>query len=1047
MERTAGRFHLTGPLAISPRVFEHAPVIPPLAHAARLALAIIAIAAIAAWPAAAAGPNSPWLYRAYQTEDGLPDISITGIAQTADGYMWVSTKGGLLCFNGEKFSPVPQANLAPLPSRSVRAMFRDQRDQLWLGMERGPVLCFKADGLKRFSADDGMFIQRVLMMTEDREGAVWVVSPNQLRRVLNGQMQRINLPTGWTGVLDLMATRDQFGNIWCAKGARLAVWREDKWQSAIGTDAQITALSSGTRSNLWFCAGGRLFDFKEGNAPREVARFPINAVPRVLLEDRTGALWVGASSEGLLRFDGEHVEKVPTSHQEITCLFEDREGNIWVGTEGGGLNLIRPRAAGLMGQEAGLPFESVQSVTEDADGWLWAASQDGQLARAKDNRWELVSKSSQWPGGNATCVAADASNGVWVGTSDRGLKYFRDGAWRGWQRRDGLASDAIRSLLVASNGDVWAAATAPNRLQRLRNGQVTVITSSTPLGAIRAMAEGTNGTIWIGTAEGQILQVNGTALVEEPAIVEPLPLSVRSLLATGDGQLWIGYAGDGLGNLKDGKYQRLTTAAGLTDDFISQLLADARGNLWITGNRGLSRVSLADLDSVLAGRAPRVSAHAYGSVDGLPAMQPNRNNSPSAWQGRDGRLWFSMHSGLLAVQPENIRDNPHLPPVRLERVSVDDQSVAVYNAGSPLQTSLATNCVNLRDLAKPIKLGPGHRKVEIDFAALSFTSPENVQFRYRLSGFDAKWVDAGPERRATYPRLAAGEYEFRVAACNNSGVWNDEGATIAFVVSPFFWETWWFKIGGGLATALLAAGVALAASRRRYRQKLRRLEARRALEQERARIARDIHDDLGATLTRISLLSQPSRAGADDAEATVGSLTQIHHAARDLTHAMGEVVWAVNPEHDTFDSLANYISHYAQNFLRVAAVRCRIEVPMQLPKQPLSAEVRHNLFLAFKEALNNVVKHAGATEVRISLIPGESGFELIVADNGKGFTHASVAAQTAGEDAARPVPGNGLANMRSRLEEIGGECEVQSEPGAGTHITFRVKLKAHHGQA
>ena len=1007
---------------------------------------VIAIAASVVWPAAAADPNSPWLYRAYQTEDGLPDISITGIAQTEDGYLWVSTKGGLLCFNGEKFSPVPQANLGPLPSRAVRAMFRDHQDQLWLGMERGPLFCFNADGLEQFSTDDGVFPQRVLMMTEDREGGVWVVSPAQLRRILNGQMQRINLPAGWTGVADLMATCDRSGNVWCAKGARLAVWREDQWQSAISAAARITALTAGARSNLWFCADGRLFDFKEGSAPTEVAQFPTNTVARVLLEDRSGALWVGTSSEGLLRFDGQHIEKVPTSHQEITCLFEDREENIWVGTEGGGLNLIRPRTAGLMGREAGLPFESVQSVTEDADGWLWAASQDGQLARAKENRWEVVSKSAQWPGGNATCVAADASNGVWVGTSDRGLKYFRDGAWRGWQRREGLASDAIRSLIVASHGEVWVATTAPNRLHRLREGQVTVITSSSPLGAIRAMAEGTNGTIWIGTAEGQVLRVDGNALVEDPAIVEPLALSVRSLLATDDGRLWIGYAGDGLGHLKDGKYQRLTTAAGLTDDFISHLLADERGNLWITGNRGLSRISLAELDSVLDGRAQRVSAHAYGSVDGLPAMQANRNFCPSAWRGRDGRLWFSMHSGLLAVQPENIRDNPHLPPVRLERVAVDDQSVAVYNAGTPLQTSLATNCVNLRDLTQPLKLGPGHRKVEIDFAALSFTSPENVQFRYRLSRFDAKWVDAGSERRATYPRLVAGEYEFRVVACNNSGVWNEDGAAITFVVSPFFWETWWFKIGGGLATAMVAAGVALAASRRRYRQKLRRLEARRALEQERARIARDIHDDLGATLTRISLLSQPSRAGAEDAEGEVGSLTLIHHAARDLTHAMGEVVWAVNPEHDTFDSLANYISHYAQNFLRVAGVRCRIEVPLQLPKQPLSAEIRHNLFLAFKEALNNVVKHAGATEVHISLTPGESGFELIVADNGRGFTRASVAAQTAGEVVARPVPGNGLPNMRSRLEEIGGACEIQSEPGAGTRITFRVRLKPHHGQ-
>jgi len=159
---------------------------------------------------------------------------------------------------------------------------------------------------------------------------------------------------------------------------------------------------------------------------------------------------------------------------------------------------------------------------------------------------------------------------------------------------------------------------------------------------------------------------------------------------------------------------------------------------------------------------------------------------------------------------------------------------------------------------------------------------------------------------------------------------------------------------------------------------------------------------------------------------------------------MGEVVWAVNPEHDTFDSLANYLSHFAQNFLRAAGIRCRIEVPLSLPTRPLSAEVRHGLFLAFKEALNNVVKHSGATEVRIALVPGESGFELTVQDNGRGFTEAIVAAQTSGENPGRSLPGNGLANMQSRLLEIGGACEIHSEPGAGTRITFRVRLRAHH---
>ena len=551
----------------------------------------------------AAPPISSWLYREYQTEDGLPDISVTGVAQTTDGYLWVSTKGGLLCFNGETFAAVPQKNLPALPSRAVRAMLRDRLDQLWLGMERGPLLCLKPDGLASFTAKNDLPNQRVLMMTEDQEGAVWVVYPTQLRRILNGQVQPIPLPASWSDRVDLQAVRDHRGSIWCAQGRWLGCWRDGNWQCTNRLNASITAICAGGKSNLWIGAGGHVFDFKEGSAPVELCQLPSNAVPRVLLEDRSGALWIGASSEGLLRWEGRRLENVPMSHQEISCLYEDREGNIWAGTEGGGLNLIRPRIASLMAKEAGLPFESVQSVTEDTEGWLWVAAQDGQLARAKDNQWERLSGTTNWPGGSATCVAADPKGGVWVGTGDRGLNYFRNGAWRRWLQRDGLVSDSVRALMVGSNGDVWVGSAAPNRLQLLRDGRVLITTNSAQLGAIRALAEGADGTIWIGTAEGQIQRVRGLALVSEPAINERVPLSVRSLLATADGSLWIGYAGEGLGCLRNGKYRRLTTAAGLTDDFISQLLADGRGNLWITGNRGLSRVRLSELDAVVEGRA------------------------------------------------------------------------------------------------------------------------------------------------------------------------------------------------------------------------------------------------------------------------------------------------------------------------------------------------------------------------------------------------------------------------------------------------------------
>jgi len=985
--------------------------------------------------------SADWLHRAWQTEDGLPDNSVTGVAQTSDGFLWVATKGGLLRFNGEEFTVLPQANLPPMPSRVVRVLLRDRHDQLWLSMERGPLLCLQASGVVAFTAEDGLLNQRVIYLAEDHEGAIWLAYPGELRRIKDGKVTPTLLPDDWASGGGLWLVSDARGEIWFGKGTKVGVYRAGEFRSVLKLNEPPVGVCPGAKSGLWILTGSRVLKYEEGKEPVERGRVPDDVRPLTAFEDQKGVLWVGTGADGLFRLEGSRWEKVTTSHQEVTCLTEDREGNIWAGTAGGGVNLIRPRTVALIGRDAGLPFESVLSVSEDTEGWLWAASQEGALARGRNGQWELMSAAADWPGGNATCVAADRRGGVWVGTSNRGLKHYQNGVWRDWLRTDGLISDTVRSLLVATNGDLWVASAYPIRLQRWRDGQVTVLDNSRRIGAIRAMAESSDGTIWIGTSEGEIQRVSGKVLVDEPGIQEPIPLSIRSLLATPDGSLWIGYAGDGLGRFRAGQYHRLTTAAGLADDFVSQLLADGNGNLWIAGNRGLSRIQLSELNAVFAGQTARVSARSYGRSDGLPGFQPNRDYCPAVCRGRDGRLWFSTRSGLLMVEAGNIRDNPEPPPVRLERVTVDDQTMALYDARSPLHVERGTNLLDLRDPAGGLRVAPGHRKLEIEFAALSFASPENVQFRYRLGGFDRKWTEAGPRHHATYPQLPAGDYEFRVLACNNAGVWNETGAALALVVSPFFWETWWFRIGGGVATVIAAGGSVFLVSRRRYRQKLARLEARRALEHERSRIAKDIHDDLGASLTHIILLSQGTRSGPEESDGAVANLQQIHTTARQLTHSMEEVVWAVNPEHDTFDGLANYLSNYAQGFLRLAGVRCRLEMPMQLPAQALSAEVRHNLFLAFKEALNNVVKHAQATEVRISLHPGKASFELLVEDNGRGFAAGSVPGEDREEFSKRAAPGNGLANMRSRLQEIGGRCEFVSQTGVGTKVEFSVPLK------
>jgi signal transduction histidine kinase len=373
------------------------------------------------------------------------------------------------------------------------------------------------------------------------------------------------------------------------------------------------------------------------------------------------------------------------------------------------------------------------------------------------------------------------------------------------------------------------------------------------------------------------------------------------------------------------------------------------------------------------------------------------------------------------VDPAGARINRLPPPVRDEEMRVDDKKFADGNDVGPL------------------KIPPGRHRSEFRYTGLSFVAPEKVRFKYRLNNFETDWTDVGEKRVASYNYLPPGSYSFQVIACNNDGVWNDTGASLKFEVLPYFWQTTWFRVLGGVATVLAAGGVVWFDTRRRMRRKLERAERQRDIERERSRIAKDIHDDLGASLTRIAMLSQSNNGEMQLPESMTKNLDRIFATARELTRAMDEIVWAVNPRHDRLDSLAGYLNRFAYEYLSVAEIRCRLDLPLNLPTLPVTAEVRHNLFLAFKEALHNIVKHAGAKEVRVELKLEAAQLALHVADDGRGFDPAAPADGHAA--AGRIACGNGLANMQRRLVDIGGTCEIRSEPGRGTTVIFIVPLR------
>jgi len=389
------------------------------------------------------------------------------------------------------------------------------------------------------------------------------------------------------------------------------------------------------------------------------------------------------------------------------------------------------------------------------------------------------------------------------------------------------------------------------------------------------------------------------------------------------------------------------------------------------------------------------------------------------------------------IHPENIRDNADPPPVLLERVVVDGKTVASYDSRRPIGEQDSIGVLELpggtsRPLAggaktEQLRLSPNHHKLEFEFTGLSFSAPENVRFRYWLEGFDEDWNDGGALRRASYSRLPAGDYRFHVMACNNSGVWSKSAAEVGFTVLPFIWQTWWFRAGVIVSSAFILIAVVRYVSFRRLQQQLRLAEQQAAVERERTRIARDIHDDLGNRLTTMSILSGLALKNRGDGNGDGEPLRQIAATAEQVTDALDEIVWAINPQNDVLPNLIDYIGQFAVEFLRPTGLRCCMNLPDHPPHRPVLADLRHNLFLAVKEALNNIVRHSGATEVSLHIVSDDKVLQVIVEDNGKGF---EIAPSKSGAD--------GLRNIRQRIDEIGGRFRVESRLGAGTRVVIEL---------
>jgi signal transduction histidine kinase/ligand-binding sensor domain-containing protein len=959
--------------------------------------------------------STDWFNRVWQVDDGLPAANVTGIAQTHDGYLWIGTQSGLARFDGVNFEVVPIPVGSPRPT--IRVMLCDHAENFWMAEKGGSVICFNpnAGTVQELNALDGLPAALALQMIETPDHAIWIsYTDNSVYRISpDNKVVRITAADGLNDDGTCSLTLDARGVLWFAKGLQYGFLSGKRFVIAGTLSERNPQILSSRNGGIWICTSSQLLRIKPNTAPVTVARFEADSNrmrPSVLFEDSNGRLWIGTASDGLFQLDHTNLFKIETSQNKIRTVIQDRENNIWVGTDGGGLNRLQPKVVELIGRDEGLPFETVRSMAEDRAGNFWVITQDGALTKLPGDDWASGQRIENWPGGLAHCVVSDNQGAMWIGTYQHGLFRWQDGIFSRFDTRDGLGEGSVRSLMVDSRSNLWIGLDAKPLVQRFHDGTFQSFELPANSRAVSAMVEDSSGQVWMGTLDGQLLRVDGDGLVKvtQPNADQPYP--IRCLSATPDGSLWIGYAVNGVCRLKAGNFSHIGPENGLFDGNICALMPDNSDRMWFASDRGIFLVSLIQLIRFADRQDNHVQSIFYSRDAGLPSLQAYYGYWPGAITTASGEILFPTHSGIAVVYPDHVRPNRVPPIVLIRSILVDGNMIP-------------------REGNKMLKLPPNHRRIEISFTAPSFIAPKEVRFRYRLAGWSDDWTEVERGNPAVFSRLPPGHYTFKVTACNNYGVWSEKEASIPFFVTPFFWQSLFFRIPAFLIFTAILVAVVRHTLLRHFRKIIKRAEQEAALQKERTRIAQDMHDELGARFTQISLLGELSRNALAEPDKAQDFLCQISRVAQIGVKSLDEIVWAVNPRNDTLTELLDYTGQYALDFVKSAGLQCWLDFPDAPHPREISGEIRHAVFLIVKESLHNVVKHAQATRVNVVFETTENGMLWRIEDNGKGF---DLAPDNANDD--------GLRNIQQRAAALGGHADIMSQAGKGTRIAVRIPL-------
>ena len=993
---------------------------------------------VAAMPPSSSGAmleaqTSQWLITTWETDQGLPENSATAMVQTPDGYLWFGTFKGLVRFDGFNFTVFDQANTPELPSDGVVNLHVDHAGRLWVSTLSGLVL-FDGQDWSPMRAPSMPNDDPVRTFTERAGGDLLLTTfEGRVFQVTGDLLSPLPPPPGDNGA-GYLGGVDEEGRWWVAQDRFVGRWCDQHWESVVPQDALQTTpsrimLASARDGGLWLLLNNELRKYSQG---AEVARRRLSVLPGnvwSMTEDSRSNIWICTFDQGVTQvLPDDHImrwtEQNGLSYHGTRFVFEDQEHNMWIGSSGGGLQRFKPRRFQSFGPANGLSERVAKSVCPAPGGGVWVVTYGSGLFRLTDagiTNVPLAGWTNQHLYGQS--VLTDRQGRTWVGTFASGLFRFDANGCQHFPSELTGGNNVI-ALFEDLHGRIWMSGGTGISMFEHEQSHAYGPEQGLPKGAVYYFAEDHQGVIWL-CHEAGVYRLDHGRFAEVRDATNKSLNRVTCLKGEADGTMWMGTIGKGLLRWKEGKLSIISMEAGLPLAQVHGILEDDDGCFWMSSNRGVMRARRAHLNAVADGKMTKVVCQLLDLNEGLPSVECPSGQQPSCARDAQGRLWFPTIKGVAVIDPATFRANTVAPEARIEEV--------VFYMTS--RHALATDETRQRVLApfpEAFDLPAGSRGIEIHYTAPSFSSPSKVAFQINLDTANSQWREVGNRRVAYFDQLPAGRHVFRVRAANDDGLWADTGARLAFTVLPFFWQTELFR-GLMIVTlcALIIAWLARLKSRIDRKHAVQQAFTRQLIlsqENERKRIASELHDGLGQDLLLVK-----NRLGLLSAKATPDLARQLTDISSTTARAIAdvrEISHALRPGALEQVGLTKAIEWMVEQIAETSEAKFSAE--LENIDHLLAPEMEINVYRIVQEALNNVIKHAGALQVIVEAKREPKGIAISVFDDGRGFDLERLS-----RNGVRGR-GLGLASMEERTKVLGGQLKMKSEIGVGTRLILNV---------